>query len=52
MGSLNAPGIPVPNKTPVSFRKMDIRIIKTDAQNDVIETITRNRPEVNRPLGS
>lgn len=52
MGSLDAPGVPVPGKTPLSFRKMDIRITKTDADNDVIQTITRNRPENNRPLGS
>lgn len=52
MGSLNAPGVPVPAKTPLSYRKMDIRIVQTDAQNDVIETVTRNRPEVSRPLGS
>jgi len=52
MGSLNAPGIPVPGKTPVSIRKMDIRITKTDAKNDVVETVTDNRPELARPLGS
>ncbi len=52
MGSLNAPGVPVPAKTPVSFRRMDTRITKTDAATDVIETVTTNRPELNRPLGS
>lgn len=52
MGSLDAPGVPVPGKTPVSFRKMDVRITKTDAANDVVETVTSNRPEISRPLGS
>lgn len=52
MGSLNAPGIPVPVKTPETYRRMDTRIIKTDAANDVIETINRDRPELDRPLGS
>ena len=52
MGSLNAPGIPVPTKTPETYRRLDTRIIKTDAANDVIETINRDRPELNRPLGS
>jgi len=52
MGSLNAPGVPVPAKTPLSFRKMDTRITKTDAANDVVQEVTDNRPELNRPLGS
>jgi len=52
MGSLNAPGIPVPNKTPETYRRMDTRIVKTDAANDVVQTINTNRPELNRPLGS
>ena len=52
MGSLNAPGIPVPAKTPLSYRKMDIRITQTDAANDIIQQITANRPETNRHLGS
>ena len=52
MGSLDAPGIPVPGKTPVSFRKMDTRITKTDAADDIIQEVTDNRPELNRPLGS
>jgi len=52
MGSLNASGVPVPAKTPLSYRKMDTRITQTDAANDVIEEVTDNRPELNRPLGS
>jgi len=52
MGSLNAAGIPVPAKTPLSYRKMDIRITQTDAADDVVQTITSNRPELNRPLDS
>ena len=52
MGSLNAPGIPVPGKTPESYRKMDTRITKTDAANDVVQEVVASRPELNRPLGS
>lgn len=52
MGSLNAQGIPVPTKTPLSFRKMDVRITQTDADNDVVQTVTTNRPELSRPLDS
>lgn len=52
MGSLNAAGVPVPAKTPLSFRKMDTRITQTDAADDVVQEVTDNRPELNRPLGS
>jgi len=52
MGSLDAPGVPVPGKTPVSFRKMDTRITKTDAADDVVQEVTDFRPELSRPLGS
>lgn len=52
MGSLNAPGIPVPDKTPESYRRMDTRITKTDAANDVVEEVVALRPELNRTLGS
>jgi hypothetical protein len=52
MGSLDAAGIPVPAKTPLSFRKMDTRITQTDAADDVVQTVTNDRPELDRALGS
>lgn len=52
MGSLNANGVPVPDKTPFSFRKMDNRITKEDAATDVVETYTSYDPDLNRTLGS
>lgn len=52
MGSLNAAGVPVPAKTPLSYRKMDTRITQVDAATDVVQTVTTNRPELNRSLGS
>ena len=51
MGSLNAAGIPVPGKTPMSFRKMDIRITRSSGTN-VVENVTTNRPELGRTIGS
>jgi hypothetical protein len=52
MGSLDAPGIPVPGKTPESYRRMDTRITKTDAADDVVQEVVALRPELSRPLGS
>ncbi len=52
MGSLNASGIPVAAKQTTTYRKQDIQITETDNTTDVEVVITRNRPELNRPIGS
>ena len=39
MGSLNANGIPVVGKTDTTYRKGDIRITRTNSQNDTIANI-------------
>lgn len=52
MGSLSASGIPVPTKTPDSYRKYDRILIKaTDNRDDTITTVvTQGLPP--RPIGS
>jgi len=52
MGSLNASGIPVAAKLTTTYRKQDIQITSTDNTTDVEVVITRNRPELNRTIGS
>jgi hypothetical protein len=52
MGSLNADGIPVAAKQTTTYRKQDIQITETDNTTDVETVITRNRPALNRTIGS
>ena len=52
MGSLSASGIPVVQKTSTTIRKFGVRIKETDSTDDTITTITDNRPDLGRPIGS
>ena len=52
MGSLNASGIPVPAKTPDSYRKFDNRIISTDNRDDSRTLIANDALDVSRAIGS
>lgn len=50
MGSLNAAGIPVVTKQPLSFRKHDRPIKQTDNRTDTITTLVSTHPD--RTIGS
>lgn len=52
MGSLNASGIPVVTKDPVSYRKRDLRITATDNRDDTVTTHVSYHDDIRRTLGS
>ena len=52
MGSLPASGIPVVQKTSLTFRKHDVRIKATNSPDDTITEVTDFRAETQRPIGS
>jgi len=52
MGSLNATGIPVPQKLNVTLRKHDIIITQTTSADDAGVVVTSNRPDIQRTIGS